>query len=343
MVEMLIQRPGTGTVVRALARADFDDAVAIDAAITGRRRRAYFERRLAAALKAPRDHVQFAAVQDGALAGYVLARRMLGEFGRAEPGLRLETIGVRRERQGRGTGTRLFGALERWAVEHDVRQIRTSADWRDRALLGFLDHAGFELGDRVMALALDPDGLSRQEPPEREPAGEEHRETDYGAQGVKDFTTLARDRVELCSLAPEDLPGIESIDQATTGRNRAEYLSRLVDEAIADSGVRVSLVARRHGVIVGFLMARTDFGDFGRTEPIAVIDTIGVHRWFAGAGIGAALLSQLLLNLHALGVQRVETVVASGNLDLLAFFHKAGFGTSDRLAFVKQLTGESRH
>ena len=342
MMDALIRRPGT--TVRPLSRDDFDDAVTIDAGIVGRRRRAYFERRLQAALRSPRDHVQFAAVRDGMLAGYVLARRMLGEFGRTEPGLRLETIGVRSEWQGGGTGTRLFAALERWAAEHGVRQIRTSASWRNHALLGFLDHAGFELGDRVIDCELRPDRLARLERPEREPqdaAG--GAEINYGAPPLADFTTLARDRVELCSLAPGDLPGIESIDREITGRDRKEYLSRLTEEAVADSGVRVSLVARRNDAIAGFLMARTDFGDFGRAEPIAVIDTIGVHRWFAGTGIGSALLSQLFVNLRALGVQRVETVVAAENLGLLAFFTNKGFGPSDRLAFVKQLTRESRH
>jgi ribosomal protein S18 acetylase RimI-like enzyme len=266
---------------------------------------------------------------------------MLGEFGRAEPALRLETIGVHRERQGLGTGTRLLGALEHWAAEHDVRQIRTSASWRDHALLAFLDHAGFELGDRVIDCGLDLERISRLERTEGEPR--EAAEINYGAPAASDFTTLARDRVELCSLTTGDLAGVQAIDQSITGRNRQVYLSRLADEVIADSAVRVSLVARRNREIVGFVMARTDFGDFGRAEPIAVIDTIGVHRWFAGAGIGYALLSQLFLNLHALGVQRVETVVAPGNLGLLAFFQKAGFGPGERLAFVKQLPRESRH
>jgi predicted N-acetyltransferase YhbS len=340
MVDTLIRRPDT--VVRPLARDDFEDAVQIDAGIVGRTRNAYFERRLQAALKAPHEHVQFAAVQEGRVAGYVLARRMLGEFGRSEPGLRLETIGVRREWQGHGTGTRLFGALERWAAEHGIRQIRTSASWRDHALLGFLDHAGFELGERVLDCDVHPDRLAGLEEPRLEPA-EETREIDYGAPARSDFTTLARDRVELCALAPEDLAGIRSIDRGITGRDREEYLSRLTEEAISHSGVRVSLVAKRNDMIVGFVMARTDFGDFGRAEPIAVLDTIGVHRWYAASGIGTALLSQLFLNLHALGVQRVETVVAPESPDLLAFFYKAGFEPSGRLSFVKQLTKENRH
>ena len=84
-------------------------------------------------------------------------------------------------------------------------------------------------------------------------------------------------------------------------------------------------------------MASADYGDFGRTEPVAIIDTIGVDPGFAHRGVGHALLSQLFINLGALRIERVETVLTKENLDLLAFFYRAGFGPSDRLAFVKRL------
>ena len=84
-------------------------------------------------------------------------------------------------------------------------------------------------------------------------------------------------------------------------------------------------------------MARLDYGDFGRAEPVAVIDTIGVDPLRAHQGVGRAMLSQLFANLAALGVERVETVVASGDLGLLGFFYAAGFRPSERLSFMKQL------
>ena len=337
-------RSGTTDIgLRYLAAVDFDDAVAIDAEILGLSRRAYFERRLQAALKAPKDHVQFAATRDGKLAGYALARRMAGEFGRAEPALRLETIGVAPGQQDRGVGMRLLGELERWALEHDIRQVRTSAHWRSHGLLGFLDRAGFELGgNHIIDCAVHADRLGDLEtadaaaPPGRQGAG---AETDYGAPAANDFETLARDRADVHGLAPADLADIIAIDRDITGRSRDGYLTRLFDEALNDSAIRVSLVARR-GMAVGFIMAKTDFGDFGRTGPTAVIDTIGVHPQFAGAGIGTAMLSQLFVNLHALQVERVETVVAAENFDLLGFFYKAGFSPSQRLALVKRLSQE---
>ena len=58
---------------------------------------------------------------------------------------------------------------------------------------------------------------------------------------------------------------------------------------------------------------------------------------FAHRGVGRALVSQLLLNLAALRIERVETVVAPGDRDLARFFHAAGFAPSQRLAFVHRL------
>lgn len=92
--------------IRQLARGDLDQVVALDAAITGRTRRAYFERRLAAALRQPELHVQFAAEEGKTLSGYALARVLEGEFGRSQPGLRLEMLGVAPQAQSRGMAAR---------------------------------------------------------------------------------------------------------------------------------------------------------------------------------------------------------------------------------------------
>jgi N-acetylglutamate synthase-like GNAT family acetyltransferase len=82
-------------------------------------------------------------------------------------------------------------------------------------------------------------------------------------------------------------------------------------------------------------MARVDLGDFGRTEPVAVLDTIGVHPDYAHRRIGHALLSQLFANLGALGIERVESIVAPRDLRLLGFLYAVGFTPSQRVPFVR--------
>ena len=99
----------------------------------------------------------------------------------------------------------------------------------------------------------------------------------------------------------------------------------------------MSLTAWLDGAIVGFLMARTDLGDFGRTEPVAVLDTIGVDPDYAHRGVGRALLAQLMADLRALHVERVETVVGPHDAALQGFLRDTGFAPSQRMTYVRAL------
>ncbi|MHB8667188.1 MAG: GNAT family N-acetyltransferase [Burkholderiales bacterium] len=340
MAERAQAGPVSNIKLRRLASQDLDTVVEIDAQITGRSRRAYFERRLQAALRAPAVHTQFAAEEDGVLEGYVLARRLEGEYGRVEPALRLEVISVRPGEQGHGYGDALLGALEADARKRQVLEIRTQVAWKDHAMLGFLDHAGFKLGgEQVIDCEIHAGRIGGGDE-EKFLAPEPHHlsaEIDHSMSRANDFEALARDRVDVRSLERADMEDIVRIDRRIVGRDRSAYIGRLVDDALHDSAIRVSLVAHQDGSAIGFIMAGVDFGDFGRTEPVAVIDTLGVDPGFTGAGIGTALLSQLFANLEALHVERVATVVARDDFGLLAFFYRAGFGPSQRLGFVKRL------
>src|SRR6202162_1425424 len=112
-------------VIRPLMREDLASVVAIDAGIEGSTRHAYFERRLDAALREPKLHAQFAAIDEKGLAGYILARVLEGEFGRLAPGLRLEVIGVRGDAKGQRVGACLFDALSDYGRRHRYAQGRT--------------------------------------------------------------------------------------------------------------------------------------------------------------------------------------------------------------------------
>jgi len=325
---------------RPLAAGDLDAVVAIDAAISGRSRRSYFERRLAMALRQPKLNAQFAIDQDGKLAGYVLGRVLEGEFGRIEAALRLEVIGVRPEARGRGIGLGLEQALEDGARRRGLKEMRTSASWRDHQMLQFLDTAGYRLGSNQVIdcpLAEAQLGSSGEEPVDIEQRERPADRNDYGAEAPNSFEHLARDLAEVSSLAEADLEAVTRIDRRLTGHDRAAYMRRKLEEALSESAIRISLVAHKDGTAAGYLMAAADYGDFGRAEPVAVIDTIGVDPNFSHAGVGRALLSQLFVNLGALRVERVESVVAKEHFDLLGFFYRAGFGPSQRLAFVKKL------
>jgi ribosomal protein S18 acetylase RimI-like enzyme len=328
------------TSVRALAPADLAGVVAIDAIIEGRSRRGYIERRLQAARREPALHAQFAAVDERGIAGYLLARVLEGEFGRGERNLRIELVGIRADARGHGIGSRLFEALARWSGRHAIRAMRTQASWRDHRMLGWLDRRGFSLAPaQVLECAVDTGTWSPERDDAMGPADAEQAapEIDFGRHDANDFERAGRGGAEVRSMAAADLDGIVAIDRRLSGRDRRDYLRGRLEEALDDSALRVSLAAVRDGVLAGFLMARADHGDFGRTEPVAVLDTIGVDPAQTRQGVARALLTQLFANLAALRIERVETLVTPADGALAAFLHATGFVPSQQLAFVRPM------
>ena len=156
-------------------------------------------------------------------------------------------------------------------------------------------------------------------------------EPDYSGQSSDDFDALSRDKVLIRSLTPEDLDPVVLIDTRIVGKDRRDFFLRKFEEVLYESGVRVSLIAEIDGMIAGFMMARVDFGEYGRAAPEAVIDTFGVAKAFRSQQVGHALVSQLLANLASLHVETVRTEVDWDNFGLLGFLASCGFVPSQRL------------
>ncbi len=158
-------------------------------------------------------------------------------------------------------------------------------------------------------------------------------EINYGNPAAPDFGPLARDRIPIRTMREDDIRAIVAIDRRITGRDRSTYFESKLAEALHESDVRVSLIAERDGGPVGFIMARVDFGAFGRVEPTAVLDTVGINPDYRDLGIGRALLSQLLINLTTLRVEHVRTELGWRERDLLAFLDHCGFRPAQQLCF----------
>lgn len=153
----------------------------------------------------------------------------------------------------------------------------------------------------------------------------------------RDDGSLPTDAVTVRDLRESDLAAIVKIDRASTGRPRAEYYESKVKAAVGEKKLRTSLVAELDGNVVGFLLARVWYGEFGHAEPAAVIDSVGVDPKFRGQHVGAALMRQLQMNLRALCVERIETQVDWDQFDLLGFMAKSGFKPAARLCLEKTL------
>ena len=171
---------------------------------------------------------------------------------------------------------------------------------------------------------------------EDDPA-EDAEEIDYSSPNGDAGNALSRDRVPVRSMKEGDLGKIISIDAHSSGIDRTEYYTRMQDENLNQSGVRVSLVAEQDGFPVGFIMARVDFGEFGRASAEAVLDAIGVGKGFRKQGVGHTLMSKLMVNLNILQAETVRTEVDWNDTGLIDYFSAVGFTPAQRISLTKAL------
>jgi ribosomal protein S18 acetylase RimI-like enzyme len=133
------------------------------------------------------------------------------------------------------------------------------------------------------------------------------------------------------NLHARDLDAVIALDARITGRRREEFFRGKLEDALHGKGIRVSLAAEADGAFAGFLLSRVFYGEFGRTEASAVLDTLGVHPAFRGRGVGRGLLAQLRTNLLAVGIARLHTEVSWDDRHLSGFFHREGFRPAPRI------------
>lgn len=298
------------TTVRPLGPDDAEAVVRIDRERSGRQRKEFYAKRFQALFEDPKGCVAVAAEQDGQVVGFAFARVLDGEFGGAAPVGALDAVGVAPAAERAGVATDLLAAMEKRLAGVGVKTVRTQADWTAHGLSAFFAASGFSL---ARSIVLER-SLER-------PVDEE----------------LPFDDSPVRSMQETDVPGLIRLDRKITGRDRSAYFTRKAAEALKRSAIRVSLVAEEEGQLAGFLMARVDFGEFGRAEPTAVLDTIGVDPGRRRRQYGRALLDQLLLNLGGLRAERVLTEVEWDDLPMVGFLARTGFTRAQRLSFEKVL------
>lgn len=320
-------------ITRPLHEDDLATVVDIDTRITGHPRSGFFEKRVAAALARPNDFIYIGCELNGRLCGHLLARLQKGEYGVSETLAVLDAIGVDPEYRGRGIGNIMMQEFEGILRHKKVREFQTQTEWYNLDLLKFFSDCGFKLAPRQV---LERDVSYMDTRVNTDPVKVDARESgevDYSDPGGDDSSSLARDLFNIRSLCPEDKSSIIRIDKKVSGLDHTEFYEQKVMEVLDESGIRVSLVAEKKGQVVGFIMARVDYGEFGRTEPVAVLDSIAVDPDYGHHQVGSAMLSQLLGNLATLRLETVRTEVDTDHFDVLNFLKKNGFHNSQRLSF----------
>ena len=148
---------------------------------------------------------------------------------------------------------------------------------------------------------------------------------------------LESDTILVRTMDERDLEAVVSIDAAAIGRRRPRYFGLMLERAVKQAALQVSLAAEMDGRVAGFVIVSLYYGEYGVTEPTASLDAIGVAPAYRGRHIADALLRQLRMNLSALRVTMLRTEVSWDDFDLLAFFKKEGFVPARRLCLEYQL------
>ncbi|MGB5889260.1 MAG: GNAT family N-acetyltransferase, partial [Thermoanaerobaculia bacterium] len=121
---------------------------------------------------------------------------------------------------------------------------------------------------------------------------------------------LETDSILVRTMRQDDLDQVVAIDATASGRRRPQYFELMIQRALKDAALQISLVAELEGSVTGFLIASLYYGEYGLVEPSASIDAIGVDPERRGKRVGRALMRQLRLNLGALHIQTLRTEVA---------------------------------
>src|SRR3974390_203887 len=136
--------------VRALSSDDLESIIRIDTGHVGEPRRRFFEKRLAHARQHPDEYLHVGVSRDDRLIGFVFARILRGEFGRAQSVAMLDAGGVEHESREQGVGQTLMQGLVELMRERAVQSLQSQADWTSHGLLRFFDSSGFTLAPRLV-------------------------------------------------------------------------------------------------------------------------------------------------------------------------------------------------
>ena len=149
---------------------------------------------------------------------------------------------------------------------------------------------------------------------------------------------LPTDSIVVRHLREDDLAVIVRIDRDIIGRPRPEYYQGKLQRVLHEGKLQTSLVAELDDHAVGFVLATLHYGEFGQTEPSAVIDSLGVDPGYRKQYVGEALMRQLEMNLRALGVERLETQVGWDQRELLSFLASRGWQPAPRFCLQLDLS-----
>ncbi|MEZ5788924.1 MAG: GNAT family N-acetyltransferase [Xanthobacteraceae bacterium] len=145
----------------------------------------------------------------------------------------------------------------------------------------------------------------------------------------------AQGNVGVRRLRPDDLERTIAIDQAHTGRPRRRFFEKRLDAARKHPENFIHVGVTEGDKLMGFAFARVRQGEFGRDEPIAALDLMGVDHASEAHGYGHRLIEALQAAMREKGIRRLHSQADWTEHGLLKFFDSTGFKLAPRLVLER--------
>jgi predicted N-acetyltransferase YhbS len=129
--------------------------------------------------------------------------------------------------------------------------------------------------------------------------------------------------VNIRPMTVGDVDAIVEIDRRVIGKSRPDYWKKIVPQN--PQYPFSSLVAEYEGKVIGFVLGEVSGWEFGVPDTIGWFSIIGVDPDYQHKGVARRLSQEFVINLKAIGVSVIYTLVNWNDWDLLNFFHEMGF------------------
>jgi ribosomal protein S18 acetylase RimI-like enzyme len=138
-------------------------------------------------------------------------------------------------------------------------------------------------------------------------------------------------------LGAADLERVIAIDQSHTGFARRRFFEKRFQAAERQREDFIHVGVDRNGTLIGFVCARILHGEFGREEPVAELDSVGVDPATQEHGHGHTLLRGLAKAMRERGVRELHSEAEWTNHKLLEFFDSTGFALAPRITLERRV------
>ena len=143
--------------------------------------------------------------------------------------------------------------------------------------------------------------------------------------------------VTIRSLAKEDLDAVVALDRRITGSSRRGYFERRLAAALRHPARHLQLAATTTTGLVGFMLARTALGEYGRVRSAGVLEAVGVDPSCQRCGVGRGLTAALEERLAARDIGSLITQVDWRNHPMLRFLDGAGLLIAQRHVLAREV------